>query len=80
MSSLQPKEAATAPSLWITVARTPLLLLAVGLVIYGALRWIAPDVNPADFVNVIGLGAVLGAAMIELALRKWRKKGGSNGA
>lgn len=80
MNAPQTKNEKASPSIWVTAVRTPLLLLGVGLIIYGLLRWLAPNVNPSDFGNVIGLGALSGAALIELALRAWGRKGGGNGA
>ncbi|RZI44494.1 hypothetical protein EGT07_03535 [Herbaspirillum sp. HC18] len=62
-----------------SIMRTPLLLLATGLAMYGLVRWVAPSDNPADFMNVIGAGAVFGAALIEFGLRRWQKKGEKNG-
>lgn len=80
MTAPQSKQENAAPSLWITATRTPLLLLGFGLLIHGLLRWIAPEVSPDDWVNIIGLGAVLGAALVEFAVRKWKRKGVRNDA
>lgn len=66
-------------TLWSSVMRTPFLLLATGVAMYGLVRWVAPADDPADFLNVIGAGAVFGAALLEAGLRRWQKKGEKSG-
>lgn len=66
-------------SWWGTAARVPILMLLIGLAVYGLLRLIAQNVDPADFANVIGLGAVLGALAVEIVWRQVKRRGGGRG-
>lgn len=57
-----------------TVTRVPAMLLVCGLVNYGLVRLLAPSVDPAELSNVIGLGAILEVAMLEMIARVLKGK------
>lgn len=56
------------------VTRVPAMLLVCGLVNYGLVRLLAPSVDPAELSNVIGLGAILEVAMLEMIARVLKGK------
>lgn len=48
-----------------SVMRIPITLMLCGLLNYALVRKLAPAVDPGEFSNVIGLGAILEALLIE---------------
>lgn len=48
-----------------SIMRIPITLLLCGLLNYALVRKLAPAVDPGEFSNVIGLGAILEALLIE---------------
>ncbi len=66
----KPSMAKTALSL----TRIPVLLLVCGLSNYALLRVLAPAVDPSDFSNIIGMGALIEVALITAAMRFWKRK------
>lgn len=56
------------------VARMALFALLAGLLVAAALALLAPRSDLADFSNVIGLGGVIGAVLLEAVVRRVRRK------
>lgn len=56
-----------------TALQIPFWALIGGVLAYFAVTWLAPQVPPADFKNVIGLAAVLSGALGGVVSR-WRER------
>ena len=74
MTSPVDKPVAVAGKAVKTITRIPVMLLICGLVNYGLVRLLAPSVDPAELSNVIGLGAILEVAMLEMIARVLKGK------
>ena len=74
MTSPIEKPVATAGKAVKAVTRVPAMLLVCGLLNYGLIRLLAPAVDPADLSNVIGLGAILEVALLEMIMRIMQRK------